>query len=125
MTAKFDYAGVTKDADALIDYFGMGAVLRREGSSPVDRPCTVAIINYNPREKPHDLTNPTDRSVIMSARNIEVQLMPPDNEKDQLVTFKQPPTNPPVVDEVLPMTCKPKQTAPAGRTVIWEFTVRG
>jgi hypothetical protein len=60
----------------------------------------------------------------MSAKNSEVQLMPPDNEQDELVTFVQPPTNPPVVNEVLPLTCKPKQTAPAGVTVLWEFTVR-
>ena len=60
----------------------------------------------------------------MSAKNSEVQLMPPDNELDQLVTFVQPPANPPVVKEVLPLTCKPKQTAPAGVTVLWEFTVR-
>ncbi len=60
----------------------------------------------------------------MSAANSEVQLMPPDNEQDQLVTFVQPLTNPPVEDEVLPMTSKPKKTAPAGMTVIWEFTVR-
>jgi hypothetical protein len=124
MTTKFDYKQAITDADNLIQFFGMDAVLRRKGSSPEDRPCRVAIIEYNPREKPSDLSNPTDRKVIMSAENSEVQLMPPDNELDQLVTFVQPPTNPPVVDEILPMTCKPKKTAPAGVTVIWEFTVR-
>ena len=122
MTTKFDYNQAITDADNIIQYFGMNAVLRRAGST--DRPCRVAIIEYNPREKPSDLANPTDRKVIMSAKNPEVQLMPPDNELDQLVTFVQPPTNPPVVDEILPMTCKPKKTAPAGVTVIWEFTVR-
>jgi hypothetical protein len=124
MTAKFDYDQAITDADNLIAYFGMDAVLRRAGSSPEDRPCRVAIIEYNPHEKPADLANPTDRKVIMSAKNSEVQLMPPDNELDQLVTFVQPPANPPVVKEVLPLTCKPKPTAPAGVTVIWEFTVR-
>jgi hypothetical protein len=122
--ATFNYQGAIADADALIQYFGMDAVLRRAGSSPEDRPCRVAIIEYDPREKPADLANPTDRRVIMSAANSEVQLMPPDNEQDQLVTFVQPPTNPPVIDEILPMTCKPTKTAPAGVTVIWEFTVR-
>ena len=124
MTAKFDYDQAITDADNLIVFFGMDAVLRRAGSIPVDRPCRVAIVEYNPREKPADLANPTDRKVIMSAKNSEVQLMPPDNELDQLVTFVQPPTNPPVVNEVLPLTCKPKPTAPAGVTVLWEFTVR-
>lgn len=124
MAAKFDYIQAIKDADELIQYFGMNAVLRRAGSSPVDRPCRVAIIDYGPREKPTELVNLIDRKVIMSAANSEVQLMPPDNEKDQLVTFVQPPTDPPVVHEVLPLTCKPKQTAPAGVIVLWEFTVR-
>lgn len=124
MTVKFDYPQATKDADDLITYFGMDAVLRRKGSSPEDRPCRLVIIEYLPREKPSDLANPTDRKVILSAKNEEIRLMPPDNEQDEVVTFVQPPTNPPVIDEVLPMTCKPKKTAPAGVTVLWEFTVR-
>lgn len=124
MAPKFDYKQAIKDADDLIAYFGMDAVLRREGSSPTDRPCKVAIIKHNPRERPNELTNPTDRKVVMSASNSEVKLMPPDDEQDKLVTFVQPPTNPPVIDEVLPMTCKPEKTAPAGVTVFWEFTVR-
>lgn len=123
MTAKFDYVGMTKDANDLITFFGMDAVLRREGSSPTDRPCVVAIIEFDPRARPADLANPTDRKVIMSAANSEVQLMPPDNELDKLVTFVQPPSDPPVVDQILPLTCKPKKTAPAGHTVVWEFTV--
>src|ERR1039458_9457339 len=122
MASKFDYSQAITDADNLIVFFGMDAVLRRAGSS--DRPCRVAIIEYNPREQPSSLANPTDRKVIMSAANIEVQLMPPDSELDNLVTFVQPPANPPVVKKVLPLTCKPKQTAPAGVTVLWEFTVR-
>ena len=121
MTDKFDYDQMTTDADELIDYFGMDAVLRRNG---VDRPCKVAIVKFNPREKPSELANPIDRKVIMSGRNPEVRSMPPDNEQDQLVTFVQPPSDPPVVDEILPMTSKPKKTAPAGVTVLWEFTVR-
>lgn len=119
MAAKFDYDQALKDADELIRFFGMDAVLRRTGLD--DRPCRVAIIEYNPREQPANLANPTDRKVIMSALGLSV---PPDNEQDQLVTFVQPPTNPPVVNEELPLTCKPKPTAPAGVTVLWEFTVR-
>jgi hypothetical protein len=122
MSAKFDYQAAITDADNLIQYFGMNAVLRRAGSG--DRPCRVAIIEYSPREQASNLANPTDRKVVMSAKNSEVQAMPPDSELDQLVTFVQPPTNPPVVKEVLPLTCKPKPTAPAGVVVMWEFTVR-
>jgi len=122
MAAKFDYAQALDDADALIQFFGMNAVLRREGFP--DRPCRVAIVEYKPREKPTDLANPVDRTVFMSAKNPEIIATPPDNELDQLVTFVQPPTNPPVENEVLPMTCKPTPTAPAGVTVLWQFTVR-
>ena len=122
--AAFDYPQTQLDADALIRDFGMGAVLRR---ASVDRPCTVCIIEYNPREKPAELANPTDRKVIMSPLDPTTglpQAIPPDNELDQLVTFVQPPTNSPVVNEILPLTCKPKPTAPAGIVVLWEFTVR-
>jgi hypothetical protein len=122
MAPKFDYQQAIADADALIQFFGMDAVLRRAGIA--DRPCRVAVVKFNPREKPSDLANPIDRKVFMSAANSEVQLMPPDNEQDKLVTFVQPPANPPVIDEILPMTCKPEKTAPAGVTVLWEFTVR-
>jgi hypothetical protein len=118
MATKFDYVGTVQDVDAIIAFFGMDAVLRREGIP--DRPCKVAIF-YNPRDKATELTNPTDRQVYMSPSGLDI---PPDNEQDQLVTFVQPPTNPPVVHEILPFTCPVKPTAPAGVTVLYEFTVR-
>ena len=92
MAVKFDYQDAINTAEELIDYFGMDAVLRREGSSPEDRPCRVVLVEFTPRERAGELTNPTDRKVIMSAKNEEVQLMPPDNEQDVLVTFVQKPT---------------------------------
>jgi hypothetical protein len=121
MATVFDYQAAITDADNLIKYFGMAAVLRRPGIP--DRPCTVVIISYDPMDRPADLVNLTDRKVIMSAANVEVQTTPPDNERDHLVTFVQPGGT--VEDEDLPMTCKPKPTAPAGITVLWEFTVKG
>lgn len=123
MSAKFDYSGAASDAEEIIRFFGMGAVLRRAGATPTDRPCVVAIVEYLPRDDKAALANPTDRHVIMAVTP-EVAALPPDNEQDQLVTFVQPPANPPVEDEVLPLTCKPKPTSPAGIPVIWEFTVR-
>lgn len=122
MTARFDHTAAQQDAEALILYFGMDAVLRREGVA--DRPCRVAIISYDPHEKATSLTELTDRRVIMSAANVEVQAMPPDKELDQLVTFVQPPATPPVVHEILPFTCPVKPTAPAGVIICYEFTVR-
>jgi hypothetical protein len=127
MTANFDYVSTQAEADALIQYFGMGAVLRRAGATPTDRPVTVCLIEYNPREKPADLANPTDRKVIMSPIDPSTGqplAIPPDNEQDVLVTFVQPLAATPIQNEVLPLTCKPKPTAPAGVTVLWEFTVR-
>lgn len=122
MAPKFDYASALQDADALIAFFGMDAVLRREGIA--DRPCKVAVISINPRDKAAELANPVDRQVLMSAANPEIQALPPNNELDQLVTFVQPPADPPVEHEVLPFTCPVKPTAPAGVTVLYEFTVR-
>jgi hypothetical protein len=121
MATVFDYQAAITDADNLIKYFGMAAVLRRAGIA--DRPCTVVIVEYDPMDRPADLVNLTDRKVIMSAANVEIQTTPPDNEKDELVTFVQPVGT--VEDEVLPLTCKPKPTAPAGVIVLWEFSVRG
>ena len=124
--AAFNYPQTQLDADTMLRDFGMGAVLRRVTATPTDRPCTVCIIEYNPREKQAELANPTDRKVIMSPLDPTTKLplaVPPDNEIDQLVTFVQPLTSPPVIHEILPLTCKPKPTAPAGVTVLWEFTV--
>lgn len=124
MATKFDYQAAQQDANGLIEYFGMDAVLRREGTSPSDRPCRVVIFD-EPRERASELSTPTDRKVYLSPLNEDGVLTPdPDNEQDQLVTFVQPPTNPPVEHEVLPFTSKPKKVAPAGITALWEFTVR-
>lgn len=124
MAAKFDYQDAITTADGLIQFFGMDAVLRRASSSPVDRPCRIAILSFNPHERASSLTNPVSRFVIMSVANEEVRLMPPNHELDQLVTFVQPPADPPVEDEILPFTCPVKPTAPAGVPVLYEFTVR-
>lgn len=128
MASKFNYPRAVQTADRLITKFGMVGALRREGDSPEDRPCTIAIVEYRPREKPSDLANPTDRKVYMSALTPEVQAIPPDDEQDKLVVYVQPmPTDgsSPIVADVLPMTCKPTPLAPAGTIVFWEFTVRG
>lgn len=121
MAEKFDYQTAIADANELVEFFGMNAVLRRGAD---DRPCRIAMYDYLPRDKAASLANPTDRRVLMSAANSEVQAMPPDNELDQLVTFVQPLSNPPVEDEILPFTCPVKPLRPAGVTVFYEFTVR-
>ena len=127
VASVFNYPAMQQTADELVKYFGMGAVLRSLTGSRPDRPCTIAIIEYNPREKPTDMANPTDRKVVMSPLDPSTGLeltLPPDSELDALVTFVQPLTKPPIEKEVLPMTCKPKKTSPAGIDCLWEFTVR-
>lgn len=123
MVTQFDYVGMRTDADELLQEFGMNAVLRRVTGSPTDRACLIAIIDYMPRDR-NALADPTDRRVLLSANTPDVMAMPPDSELDQLVTFVQPPTNPPVENEVMHMTCKPKLYSPAGVPVLYEFTVR-
>jgi hypothetical protein len=123
----FNYPAMQQTADKLVKFFGMGAVLRSITGVRPDRPCTIAVVEYKPRERPNELVNPTDRNVIMSPLDPTTGLplaIPPDNELDVLVTFVQPLASPPVQDEVLRLTCKPEQTNPAGVNCVWQFTVR-
>jgi hypothetical protein len=123
LSAKFDYKQAQSDADGIIDFFGMIAALRRLGIP--DRPCKVVIVEYNPRDKDTQLSNPVDRHVIISALDPTTgqQLaLPPDNEQDVLVTFVQPAGL--VVDKILMFTSPVKPTAPAGVPAIYECTVR-
>lgn len=122
MSTKFDYVGMQATADALLQEFGMSAVLRRVGIP--DRPCVVAIIDYLPKDQKSALANPTDRRVLISPLTPDIQAIPPDNELDQLVTFVQPPANPPVVDEILPFAEPLKKFSPAGVNVLYQGTVR-
>lgn len=121
----FNYPAMQETADELIKYFGMRAVLRSLTAARADRPVTVAIVEFMPREKANELANPTDRKVVMSPLDPVTGLVlaePPDDELDALVTFVQPAGV--TQDEVLRMTCKPAMTAPAGVNCLWEFTVR-
>ena len=117
--ATFDYLGTRGTADGLIKKFGMAAVLRR---ASVDRDCWVVVVDEMPSDKATQLANPTDRRILMSAVGLDHE--PPSDELDQLVTFVQPPAPVPVENEVLPFTCPVKKYAPAGITVLYEFTVR-
>jgi hypothetical protein len=120
--AVFDYIKTRNTGDRLVKKFGMAAVLRRTTDTPSDRPCWVVVVDEMPRDAASQLANPTDRKVLMAAGGMDGK--PPDNERDQLVTFVQPPALVPVEKEVLPFTCPVKKYAPAGITVLYEFTVR-
>ena len=120
--AVFDYIKTRDIGDKLVKKYGMKAVLRRTTDTPSDRPCWVLVVDEMPKDAASQLANPTDRKIIMSA--VGLDSMPPDNERDQLVTFVQPLAPVPVEKEVLPFTCPVKKYAPAGITVLYEFTVR-
>lgn len=119
--STFDYVRTRATGDRLVKKFGMRAVLRRDGVD--DRECYVCIPDYLTREKSTDLTNPTDRQVYIAAGLGAVPTMPPDNERDQLVTFVQPLGT--VVDEILPFTGNSvKPYRPAGIVVLYQAMVR-
>lgn len=122
MTQKFDYIKSRAVGDRLVTKFGMLAKLRRDG---VDRDCTVCFPEYLSREQRAELANPTERQVYIAAGLGGVPALPPHNELDQLVTFVQPPSKPPVIDEILPFTGMPvKPISPAGIVVLYQLAVR-
>jgi len=50
--------------------------------------------------------------------------LPPDFNLDQLVTYKQPASTPPVQDEVLPFTQPIELISPAGIVVLYQTAVK-
>lgn len=120
--AQFDYVKTRAIGDKLVKKFGMTAALRRDG---IDRVCVCVMPEYLSREQRAEMSNPTDRQVYIAAGLGAVPTTPPDNELDQLVTYLQPPSTPPVVDEILPFTgASVKPIKPAGIVVLWQAMVR-
>ena len=118
---QFDYTAMAEVATQLLQQFGMVASLVRGG---VYRSCYVCMTEWMPKDASTQLANPTDRQVFISATYGGVPAMPPDWEQDQLVTYKQPPSTPPVQDEVLPFTMPIKPIQPAGIPVVYQTTVK-
>ena len=117
----FDYAALGAVADQLIQEFGMKASLLNNG---VYRDCWIVVTDYNPKEAPTQLTNPTDRIVLISAGLGAVPAQPPDFRNDKLVTYFQPAANPPVINETLPFTMPIKLFSPAGIVVLYQTAVK-
>jgi hypothetical protein len=89
MASQFNYVRTRATGDRLVRKFGMKASLRRDG---VDRDCYVVIPEYLSRENPSQATNPTDRQVYIAAGVGAVSGdNEPDNERDQLVTYRAAP----------------------------------
>lgn len=116
MTA-FDYNNMQAVATQLIADMGMAAVLRRLTDSPTDRPCTICIYDYAPRDPETQLINPTMRKVLISVAGLTSE--PPDNEQDNLV-----PSLGPDAGAVLRFAQPVKLYAPAGIIVCYDCVVR-
>ncbi len=124
MVVPFDYAAMAAVADELIQEFGMEATLTGITDPSRNRACFVAVLEYKPKDAATQLANPTDRWVLIDPLFGGVQQLPPDKEHDQLVTYLQPASVPPVVDEILPFTMPVKPLRPAGLVVLYESYVR-
>lgn len=122
MTPDF-YQQILAVADQLIGEYGMSASLRSNADGTL-RPCTIIIPDYSPRDAQTQLANPTDRTVLFAAGLGDLPNAAPDWENEQLVTYIQPPADPPVIDEILPFTMPLKLYSPGGVVVLYECTVK-
>lgn len=105
----YNYARAQNVADRMITKYGAPAMLRRaEG----DRPCIAVELDFTPQET-LKLANPTARLFLVSVKGVTI---PPNNEKDRLVTFVGEQEN-----EVLKIIAPTGHLAPAGIVVYWEL----
>lgn len=105
-------------ASRMIERYGMMAVLRRHGAP--DRWCKVCMVAWTPFEK-MALVNQVDRKMLIAVDGVDI---PPDRERDIVVTYKQPLADPPVEDEQLTIAAPVGKVEMGGETVLWRLTVR-
>jgi hypothetical protein len=117
--ATFNYPALRSTADKLIQQFGMKASLVSRATG-VYRDCWVVVSKFNPRDAEGRFANPVNRQVLIAAGLGGVPAAPPDAEGDTLVTYVQPPSVPPVQDEVLNFTQPVEPIKPAGIVVLYE-----
>lgn len=115
-----NYDRFRETSNDMIRQWGMRAVLRRNGLA--DRWCYVVITNFSPMERTGSMRNPLDRKVLVSVEGLTV---PPDQERDRLVTFVQPMDEAsPVEDETLKIVEPPGRIDMAGSVVYYRLAVR-
>lgn len=119
MVNKITYFRFRHTAEDMISKWGMKAVLRRVGMA--DRWVDVVITNFTPMERTGQMRNPLDRKALVSVKDLTV---PPDQERDRLVTYVQPMTNPPVEDETLKIIEPPGRINMGGEVLFWRLAVR-
>ena len=108
-------------AHELIEEFGMGASLRRDGA---DRPCIACIYDHAPNGNDSSMVQTVERRILISAITPEVQALPPDCELDTLITYKQPMTDPPIQDRELRFNKPVRLYSPAGLVVAFDLSLR-
>jgi hypothetical protein len=115
--AAFPYQNMQAVATQLIADAGMAGVLRRLTDNPTDRPCTICIYDYAPRDPETQLANPTLRKVLISITGLLSE--PPDNEQDTVIPSLGPDAN-----AVLRFVQPVKIYAPAGIVICYDCVVR-
>src|SRR5262245_14651574 len=106
----YNYVRAQGVAHRMISKYGAPAVLRR---SDGDRTCIACELDFTPEETTR-LANPTARLFLISVIGLT---LPPNNEKDRLITFDQNGAE----SEELRIIAPPGRLAPAGIVVYWEL----
>lgn len=117
------YAEILAIGDGLIDQYGMLASLRANVGGAL-RDCYVVVSDYMPRDAQTQLANPTERTILFAAGLGDIPNAAPDWENETLVTYVQPVTNPPVINEILAFTMPLKLYSPGGIVVLYQCTVK-
>jgi hypothetical protein len=117
------YAEMLAVADQLITDYGMMAALRNNETGAL-RACTVVVSDYMPRDAQTQLANPTERTILFAAGLDSIPGLAPDWQNEQLVTYVQPPANPPVINEILSFTQPLKLYSPGGIIVLYQTNVK-
>ena len=117
------YAEMLAVADQLITDYGMVAALKNNNTQAL-RECFIAITEYMPRDAQTQLANPTERTVLFAAGLGDIPNLAPDWENEQLVTYVQPPGNPPQINEILSFSMPLKLYSPGGIVVLYQTNVK-
>ena len=117
------YAEMLAVANQLITQYGMVASLRNNKTGAL-RECFIAVTNYAPRDAATQLANPTRRTVLFAAGIGDIPNAPPDWNNEMLVTYKQPPSTPPVENETLAFTEPLMLYSPGGIVVLYQTEVK-
>jgi hypothetical protein len=127
--ARFDYSGLTKTAQTLIDRFGQDGALRRQVSDndpfnptlvSTDYPCTFAVLDYAKKDVDGTLIRQTDQQIYLSTAGLSVT----PETTDQLVVGGTWSGSPPASNGTPLTVINVKPLSPSGAVVYYELQVR-